>query len=414
MTNIEYFKYILKTDIVFKLDWYYSVMSLNPIDSKYVFTKDKKYYVYIDNDPVVIDNIDTTRPLILYTDSISLSNNELSNVKNGIDTTIGRAITNLLLLVRPFGNKIDFLNESFKSDKVEDLIVEKMIRDEISVDEYLKFVDSAIFLQGLSKVVTQGATIKSITPPDGLEEFKKKTIEEFNKTYGEDWVKDPIKAAEYTNKLKEFDKEYLKDDPTLNKTLTKKIQNNARLKQYMAFGSVDDFGDNPFILESLDKGMPKDKKKLTTYFNSIRQGSYSRGHETQKGGAVSKNLLRTASGITIVEGDCNSKMYKEVLVTPGNAGYLNFRYHLVGNKVVMIEDATKLIGQVLKLRTPLFCHQEGRSYCTTCCGKNYVNRENSIGLQMNNISDAILTSSLKAMHDTTIKLADVNILEIIK
>lgn len=413
MTNLDYFKYCLKNDCMLKLAWYYSVLGINPKNSTYVEVIDNKYYVKINNENVLIDNVNTDRPLLSYSDKIIITNNDLSNIKDTVETTIGRAICNKVLLDYPFGGKIEYINKSLSADLLQNSIISKLLDKEVMIEEYIKFVNSTLFLQSLSKLVTIAATEKNIAPAPGILEYKDKLLKEYDKEYGTSWRKDKVRIVEYLDKLKKYDQDFLADDPTIGKTLTKKIQNNARLKQFISFGTVEDFGENEFIFESLIEEMDKNPETLKTLFNSIRQGSFSRGHETQKGGAVAKSLLRAASGVSIKEGDCGSTMYKEIYIDKDNASFLNNRYYLENNTPKLLKNAEEFIGKTLKFRSPLYCKYPNRNFCTTCCGDNFKNRENSVGLQLINISTAILTTALKSMHDTTIKVVNVDINEII-
>lgn len=416
MTNIEYFKTVLQSNFLHKLDWYYSTMGLNPVNSEFLKVENNSYIVKLPNgEETMIENVKSDRPLLLPKEEITLSNSDLPNIVGELKTTVGRAIANKILLVYPFHDKFPYVNGVMNPGDIEDELAKRLNNESVSVREYNKFVNCCVFIQSLSKVVTIGATEKSISGAPGIEKFKKDLSKKYDNEYGKKWRKDTVKVGSFIEEIKKYDQEYLKDDPTLGKTLTKKIQNNARVKQYVAFGTVEDFGDtNEFVEESLAEGYPKDKVKLATIFNSSRQGSHSRGHETQKGGAVAKSLLRVASGIFIKEGDCGSQIYKEIFVTKDLIKALTGVYYLNGTKLEKLLDPTPLVGQTIKIRSPLYCLKEGKIFCTTCCGENLRNRENGIGLQLTNISAGILTAALKSMHDTSIKLVNVDINEIIK
>ena len=416
MTHIDYFKEVLQSNFLHKLDWHYSVLSLHPTASQFLRIENQKYWVRLPNgEEVEITDVKTDRPLLLPKEEVVLSNEHMPNITGEVTTTIGRAIANKIILVYPFEDKFPYVNGVMKPGDIEEELAKRLNNESISVREYNKFVNSCVFIQSLSKVVNIGATEKSISSAPGIENFKKELSKKYDNEYGKTWKKDNVKIGEFIEEVKKYDQEFLKDDPTLGKTLTNKILNNARVKQYVAFGSVEDFGDtNVFVEESLSEGYPKDKVKLATIFNSSRQGSHSRGHETQKGGAVAKSLLRVAAGIFIKEGDCGSQMYKEILVTKDLVKALTGVYYLKGTQLEMLEDPNPLIGQRIKIRTPLYCLKEGKIFCTTCCGENLRNRENGIGLQLTNISAGILKAALKSMHDTNIRLVNVDINDIIK
>ena len=179
-----------------------------------------------------------------------------------------------MAIARVFGDKLPYLNEEFDSSKVESLITKKLMDNTISVEEYNNFVNTTFFLCGLDRLFNISATEKSILPPPGIDKFKKELTQEFNKKYGSEWLKDKKLMVEYQNRLKEKDKEWLKDDPSNGKLLGSKIKDNARVKMFLTFGPEAGFdkksGKATMVSNSLLETYEKDKKQLAASIEDMK------------------------------------------------------------------------------------------------------------------------------------------------
>lgn len=415
MTSKEYFKHALKNKLLNKLDFFYATIGIPTENNEYVRINEKAYEVLVDGDYLLITDRKTTEPLLDILEPIVLTTDDLINIEGSIETTIGRAIVNYILLVFPFKNKIPYQNKPINAGDIESLVAKALREDVISVKEYTQFVDCAGMVGGLSKLVNIAATPKNITKPKGLEQFKKATQTKFDKEFGEEWRKDPLKVGQYVDELRNFDKEYMKDDPSYGKSMSKKLMHNDRSKMFLSFGVEVGFDeDSEFIDGSLLDGCSKDKRELKTLFNTSRAASFNRGHETQKGGAVAKDLLRVSNGLTIKTGDCGSKIYKTMEVKNKDiAKTLTGSYMLGSTGLELIVNGEALIGKTIKIRSPIYCKERGKVFCSTCCGKEFSNREFAGSLFLTTVSTTILTAALKSMHDATIVTAEVDIDEIL-
>lgn len=401
-----------------KINWYFSVITpaLKLKDNPYYRTTEKEIFVKTPEGEVLLSDKKVGDPIINFKDGIEIDNSVLPNVKERINTTVGRVIVNYLLLAEPFKDKIDYINKMFSSKDVEKIISDYLFREIISISEYERFVNNCSFIQPLSKIVVIAATVKNTTKPVGIDKFKKETIEKFNKEYGDGWVKDPVLSGYFSEELKKFDAEYLKDDPTNGKLLSNKIKGNARVKMYLTIGAEKDFnGRTPVIENSLIDGFPKNNEELAYIFNGGRLGSFDRGHETQKGGAVAKDLLRAAGGIKVVEGDCGSKVLKEFTIDKDNVNAIRGMYcHLGDGKLFPMMKPEDFIGKKVWHRTPLFCNLEGKRFCSICSGKILSARPDGINLLFTTVSTPILISSLKGMHNSQIVTVPVSLVENVK
>jgi hypothetical protein len=312
------------------------------------------------------------------------------------------------------------MNDGISLGRIENEILIKLTDDIITVDEYIKFVDSTSFLANLSNIVVVSATKKNMLPPPGIQKFKKELLAEMDKKYGKDWKQDFIKVNEFESKLKAYDDEYLKGDPTVGKLLSGKVKNVGRTKMFLTYGSETSFredGNANLIEEALNEGWPEDKEKLAAFFNSARSASYSRGQETALSGTLSKTMLRATNSFKVdnVE-DCSSKLGKEILVTKVNKGYLVDRYMLDGNKTILLtnDNIDGYMDKIIKLRSPMYCKLEGSKFCKKCAGVKLSSSPDGIPLLMTGIGGTLLNMMMKKMHGSELKTVNVDIREILR
>lgn len=420
MKPLDYFLYVLPTDNLLNLDWYNTFLQImieKELDNNYLKINNGKYYVKVDGKLEELEGDFINQPIIRLNETIKINNTHLANITNEVETTVGRAIANKTLLVFPFNNKVPYINSKFSIGDVENLIIPLLRSDSISVKEYIQFTNAATFVRGLSKITNVSATYKNVLPPANLDKIKANLIKEFNTKYGPNWKKDRTKVVEYQERLKQVDSEWLKDDPSNGKLVSGKLKDNARVKMYLTFGpevGFDKDGENiVFVENSLLDGYPNDKEQLSAMFNSSRSGSFDRGHETQKGGVVAKDILRATSSYKIVKGDCGSKQGKKIVVTKDLVKILKGRYAIIANKSQVIDNPEAFIGKEIYIRTPMYCKEKGSKFCSVCVGETLASQPTSLNLSLLNISNTILTASLKSMHNTQVKLHTLNLKSVI-
>jgi len=411
MTKNEYLKYALKHNLPLKLKWVrdmFGILVDEDIEDEFIEKKDSVLYVKLDNDEKEILMDKYVGPVFKVTDKIKVNNEYLPNINGEIETTVGRLIMNYLLLAKPFGNKIPYINRKFSISEIEDIIKNKLTDnenpkpDEITITEYQEFVDLCVFVMNYGKIVSVSATKKAVLPPPHVVEYRNKLIEEAIKKYGPNALDDKTVIAEIMKKLLEYDDSWLKGDPAYDTLLTGKVKNVARLKMFLMFGLGSELTPKPkptVIMESLYEGYPKDPKKLAAMFNDSRYASYSRGFKTQEGGVVAKVTLRATNDIKIVDSDCGTKVGIEVKFTKDNyKKYVN-RYMLDNGKTVLITSdiAKSLIGKKVIVRSPATCKYDYH-FCRYCMSESLKDYENGIALMMSGVAGTILNESMKAMH----------------
>jgi len=422
MSRLEYLLYSIKNEYLKDITWYFTFMTIlteKNYKNKYVEIKSGVIYVLIDGKQVMLNGVIKNEPIYAVTDNLTLPKNTINNIDN-VKTTFGLVILNYVLLYVPIGKRVTYENKPFNIGKIEARVGELLNTDVITVEEFKKFDNNALFLEKLSRIVTISATYKNITPPDGLKEFKTKTIKEFNTKYGENWYKDATKVVEFEDKLKAFYNDYVSDDPSDGVFLSGKIKNNAGLKKYLTFGlafGMEEAGEETQYIEgSLLDGPPKDKKKLAGMFDTARSASYNRGAETQKGGYAAKVMLRAISSVKIIGKDCGTKLGKDLLVNENIKASLVGRYLVTpkGPKVIKdIDEASKYVGKTITIRSPQFCKSKGTSFCPICSGDN-ISKYGNFVISITDISNILLYQKMKMMHNTAIQGMSTNPIEQIR
>lgn len=374
------------------------------------------YFIDSDKELVRIDDASVNDPLFSFSDPILIDNTWSPNVKETINTTIGRLFINQVLLADVFYDKILYTNATFSVPAIEDIISKTLTstpedvstkkKDRIYIDEYIKFVDRLQYIVMFASLCNYSATPKNIVAPPGISEFREQLI----KKYG-DSLNDIATFANFEKELKEYANEYLKDDPSNDVFLSGRAKDNGYRRMFLDFGVDTQLRKNkkiPPIIKPLSEGWSTDKESYKNMINGIRAGSYSRGLETVNGGITAKALLRSLGSYTISYKDCQSTMGLTKIFTTSDYKKLVGRYVLDKNKWQLIEDeesAKSYIDKEITIRSPMYCKSPEGSFCHICLGKNLSLNPNGLSLAATDVSSVILNTSLKAMHGKVLSLA---------
>ena len=433
MNKIEYFKKAIKSELFKKKAWIISAFTVTnegPEDYKkdsynYRLVRSGNLMQFLDaGDLVKIDDYIPGEPLFAFKDEFVVDNDLCINVTEPIVTTYGNVLFNCISITRSFGNKIPFITGRVSINSIENIIASKLesVPDKgterkqefIYVDEYIKFVDSLEFLKGLSFISVVTTTEKSITSPPGLEEFKQSLM----KKYG-DKLQDPVYLSNFEKELQAFDEEYLKDDPSNGIFLSGKTKDLSRKKTKLVIG-----GDAGFtsglkltpVTNSLEQGWPTEPKEIVSMMNTLRFGSYARGNETEKGGVTGKVLTRAGNNFKILEEDCNTTLGITKVIYPHLAYKLVGRYIMKNNTWVLVKDkdeANTYIGKIIMIRSPMYCKHLGDRICRYCAGERLALNANGILTALLEVSNIIVTASMKQMHGAVLSTQELNINEIL-
>jgi len=441
MKKLDYFKLAIAYSNIYEYkDWYIKCFNIllrddlednwkkNPIRFDIVKKPDGIYFVDIiqnNNEKpeytlIKIEDAKPNEPLFNFTDPIEIEANFLKNVKTKTQTLIGNVIINAAAIVPCFGDKIEFINGSIVTSRLESIIVPKVNKrpnefdverpGEVSLKSFLEFVDRISFFTNISKTTVLPATEKSITVS---KDFKKKKEELLKKYEGK--LNDPVEVVKYEKELLDIHKEYLKDDPTYGKMLSGKVLNVASKKMFLSFGDERTFENKKEakpVLTSLEEGWDTSEDVYKNYINSLRSGSYARGAETVKGGVAAKVLLRSIGGLNIQTTPCDTK--KGIIRIFNEKDYTKLvdRYIKINNQWKHIEnqdEAKQYIGKEVEVRSPMWCTAENNSICYACLAGRYKEDVNGITTLALEISNTILYMFMKLMHGVALDTVNIEL-----
>ncbi len=410
MTRDDFLHYLNNGDLR-KFKWYEEFFTIPMVGEEYEYfsyseqnEKNNEVIPYVGSS--IISMKDRETPLLL-SDTVDLLAGDLNNAEDGT-YTLTDIIHNYLLIFYPLGRKLPFTHNLHFS-VVEDFIAYEL-SNTVTTDEYMKYMEATDMLQQMAELFVVSSTDKSIGPAPGIKELKNKLLKEYRAKYGDKMDSDIKYMVEIDKLLIEYDRNYIKDDPTYGVVLTEKILTNARKNLYGILGSEIglDGKITPIVENSLSEGYPADNKQLASLFNSSRQGSIMRGHMTQFTGADANTTSRVINVITVVPNDCGTTKTLEVDINESNASEYIFYYMLENSKPVLItkDNIKAYIGKKIKLRTYLECIEPNGKYCSTCAGKQGEDNK-KIATILSTENNAIFTnSSMKAMHDKTLSLVE--------
>lgn len=415
MNSIEFFLQSIKLGLHHNVDWFVNCFSLpmSKIDeNKYFKMSNGKYISLINGKEEVITDKSFPDSLLDNTDKFKIKKGEFVNVDKDYDTDIGKALINTLLFAENFGTIINYINVPFsiKDDIENNIIATKLVDDDkviegknVSIKMRTDFNTAVTYLRSISDMFVTAISDKLITPAPGIFEYRDKLIKEYKDKHGKDVFTDPAMVSDLNDKLKAFDMEYLKGDPTLLALYTGKVK-TAREKMFITVGGVSGFStDNKVkhVVKSYSEGWPlDDPEALTAMNNDTREGSYKRGFETRNGGYFAKIVLRALGAVSITIKDCGTKLFKEYVIDKSNLRSRVGNYHFLNGKSVSLtlDYLNNNIGKVIKLRATSFCNEDSPNYCELCSGDTLSKKKEGLALVGTEITSNILNTSMSAMH----------------
>lgn len=431
-TKLEYLKLaVTNLNVIEEKSWYIKCFAIPSLKEEDVTNKhrysivtklDGLYYTDVDseNKQILVRITDYVRgePLFKFTDTISADKSWLSNIEGSIRTRLGNLIVNALVLYPVVKGKIPYLNTVIKVSTIENILASRVVDDEvstsddISVSDMVNIIDRLTFLSELANIVNIASTVKTITKPPGIEEAKLKLRKEF-----EGQLNDPVKVVELENRLEAIDNEYLGTDPVSNKVFGSKSK-TARKKLFLMYGTTDGFEEenkNKVVLPSLSEGLSTNTNDLTNYMDDLRSASFNRGSSTALSGYSYKVLQRSLSSVSIDINPCDTKRGIKRLITKANYKKLISRYILDGGwKLIPTEDAaSKYIGKIAEVRSPMYCITPGNSVCYKCMSENYKGVTSGVTNIASNLSSVLMSTFLKRLHAGKVESATIDINDLV-
>ena len=356
-------------------------------------------------------------PRLYHTDYFKLPESRLKCAKSSFLTTVGRYLFNSCCIEVAFGDSIDYFNQHLGPDNIgiiDKTISESLIDKKITVKQYRVFATRLPwFTYAVSEMVMPGMSMKLVGLDPEMQKVKKQILDE-NKE-----IVNKRDLVGFKEKIEiPLVKKYLerhKDNPALQLygSDMKPTINNSLMKCNIIGGILPDKllgqeynintrsyvdGCSPSIMASLG--------------NETVHGSVKRSIEVRDGGATVKYYIGAMQGELLGKkgSDCGTKLAREVYIDESNFNdYVNLYAMTKDNKPVKItkDIKDKIINRKVRVRSLLYCRST--PYCNHCAGDYFYDlNSKAIGIHAIKTGSVLMYVSMKAMHDSTVKLVNVN------
>ena len=353
---------------------------------------------------------DNGQRLVSEVDQFTLPGKVLRNASDPVKTTVGRFLLNKLLLDLPFGDKIPYVNETIDVGDLDGTVSKLLMGDKITTDQVKMYFDNGFFIGNFAELCVPGYSKKSLTTDPNIAKRRDELYQEHAHE-----LDDPVVVSKIEDELIAMDQEYLKGDVAMRfyKPMNPgKVFGVARKKLYLSVGGIEAFsnvaGQIDVIPQSLQEGFNEDT--FTSFVNEIRKGSFQRGHETRKGGAQTKFIIRIFQDLVIDIEDCGTT--KGMIFDFDKYSYKDFigRYVWIKGKWTLVtEDNCKTLpGGEQRVRSPMYCKYAG-GICRLCAGEVLRDlRAKQPAMMIVDISSTFMMAAMKNMHGSKLSLCELS------
>lgn len=378
---------------------------------------DKKGYCFkdpVDNDTIIeLEGTDINQPLFSLKERILLKAGDLENVDMDIDTLYGNALINAIIFIYPFGSKIPFMTgrltggrlDAYISERLHDTPQEGESRDDkkLYVDEYVKYATAVSSLAGLALLGVPAGSPKLLTINPKIRQRRDELFKEYA-----DKLHDPAYVAKIESELVQMDKEDFKGDISEGFLIKSNNFDVSRKRAKIMHGIETGFGDNSKGVNPIRTSLAEkwDIKNLPSMVDSLRAGSYNRGHQTALGGESVKFFYRVYQNTRVLEKDCGVKTGLLWRITENNYKTFTGLYTVADPDSALTESFVKTqIGKQLLIRTPMLCKTKAPSFCERCVGDKIAMSPTGVHIAMSDVGSIFMLSYMKAMHGKALKTA---------
>ena len=339
--------------------------------------------------------------------------------KNQFTTTVGIWVFNKYFIEPHLFDLFHYINETITSKlfkKINNTLSEAVLEDKLPL-EYLKdFMMKTQKCMPYISILAPNYTNKMLSCSVAIDKKK----QELYKKYKDQIEKgDEIAANKMEKELLQWAIDYMGDDPSMDMFISGargSIPNNFK-NMFVMKGVIKDPDPNAkqkynVAMSNYIDGISSDEYAL--FANSLAAGPYARAKKTENGGYREKLFVRAFQHLTLdPEGsDCGTKRYLEVVLTDSNINEWMYSYIIEGSKLVELtsENKSKYIGKKVKVRFSALCESK-TGICNKCMGNMYyrLDKKENVGTSLTQIPSVQKNISMKAFHDSTQSLYEMDL-----
>lgn len=339
--------------------------------------------------------------------------------KNQFTTTVGIWVFNKYFIEPHLFDLFHYINETITSKlfkKINNTLSEAVLEDKLPLDYLKDFMMKTQKCMPYISILAPNYTNKMLSCSVAIDKKK----QELYKKYKDQIEKgDEIAANKMEKELLQWAIDYMGDDPSMDMFISGargSIPNNFK-NMFVMKGVIKDPDPNAkqkynVAMSNYIDGISSDEYAL--FANSLAAGPYARAKKTENGGYREKLFLRAFQHLTLdPEGsDCGTKRYLEVVLTDSNINEWMYSYIIEGSKLVELtsENKSKYIGKKVKVRFSALCESK-TGICNKCMGNMYyrLDKKENVGTSLTQIPSVQKNISMKAFHDSTQSLYEMDL-----
>lgn len=363
----------------------------------------------------VVNKKFTTIPSRMKTyDEFVLEKGEYINTEK-VTTNAGLFIYNKLIVERELSGVLGYWNKPINSGvlgEIESLISKALLNDVIKVEAMVNYLNRTQWISKQFHAAISGSfTMNTLKPLPELMKTRDNLLKQNREKIDSG---DIIAVTKIEKELLKQAEEKLKGDHGLDlykSGARGSFGNNFKTVSVMK-GPVFNptTGEFDIVESNFMEGIRKEE--IPTYGNAIITGAYPKAIGTATSGYFSKQIIAALQAV-VLDGpgsDCGSKGSLKIRIPKASASDFLYRYVIEGNKLVLIDDKNinKYINKEVRLRSPMYCI--GKKLCRSCAGIMYEKLQiDNIGLTAARVSSTLLNLSMKKFHDTSSKISELTI-----
>lgn len=349
------------------------------------------------------------------TDVFLLKAGEYMN-KTDMGTTVGSFIFNKFIIEPRFAEHIGYVNNVIDADGLKDLesqLAQLLLEDKINTTDFADYFDRIQWLgMQFHEPLAASFTMRGLKPVPKVikrrEELIKENAEALEK--GDIMVMSAIEKE-----LVELAKAEVSDDPSMDLYYSGargSIPNNYKQLSIVK-GPVYNrtIGKYQFIQRSFFEGLRKED--IAAAGTNVINAQYPKSCGTAVSGYKAKQISSLGQAVVLRKDipDCGTKGYIELVIPPSLKSKFLYRYIIENGKLVLLDENNigKYAGKKVKLRSIMYCGCDSGA-CLTCVGRLFEKLQiDAIGLTTSTLTGALLNLKMKAMHDTSVKVNEIDL-----
>lgn len=374
---------------------------------------DRVYFIDPETkEDITLDGARCNAALFYKKEIIDIPPNQSRHVPDGVITTFGRFLANVVVVYEAFKGKVGYLNEKIDGKRLKQIIAERMIdtpkegesvpEGKSPVGECLKVTQQLDYLVGLNPILVKASSTDAFTIHPELIALRDELLNQLEK---EGKLGDPIAVAGVIDLLVEKDVKLQYNGPSADLYISRAFVSNNRKKMFLLFDFIPNFhtGQYELLRKSLNEGW--ELSQYTAYVNTAIEGTYSRSVSVALAGADVKTVILLTGKMNAIQGDCGSPRTEQVVINERNFRQWVGSYYYDGKALQLIgkNDFETLNEKRIGIRVPQYCQQSGNNLCSTCLGTRLGGSKDRVSPEVSLMLSKFFLLSMKKIHSSELK-----------